>query len=225
VCNLTNLKLLNFSLLLLAISNITHAFHAAHVTTTEHRANSGSGNASVTTASEVSVASVRAARMVVLAKREAAEIAVADRAADQEFLSELSANPEVLRAARIKVEGFSMAVATATIAANAETRRAYDSASTEQERFYFRQLDRVRAELAAIKIQLGSEKARAAAAERELAIELRARIPASASTSGTLVLGKPPLAPGTPVRSRTGSGSSPFRDRTGSDGAASGAAK
>ncbi|HLB94239.1 MAG TPA: hypothetical protein VJJ81_03240 [Candidatus Babeliales bacterium] len=129
----------------------------------------------------------------------------AEVAADQAFLSELTDDSVMLRKVRIQAEDYSMAVAKATHAANAETYRAYESALNSQEQFYFRVLDRVRAELAAVKKQLVTERIRAEMAEREL-VELRTRIPTSASTP--MLSGKPPLAPGTPIRRRTGSGGS-----------------
>lgn len=131
--------------------------------------------------------------------------ASAEVAADQEFLSELTDDSVMLRKVRIQAEDYSMAVAKATHAANAETYRAYDSALSTQEQFYFRLLDRVRAQLAAVKKELVTERIRAEMAEREL-VELRTRIPTSASTP--MLSGKPPLAPGTPIRRRTGSGGS-----------------
>ncbi len=204
MCSLINIKLISFSFILLLImtGKISSAAHSARSDVKSVEQFTHTGHASLFV---LRGEAARRADPVAAARADAVEVA-----ADQEFLELVKSDPKYLQAVRIKFENYSMAITAATIAANAESYRAYDSALTDQERFYFIKLDRVRAELAAIRKQFDSERMRAEKAERELSVErelaaeLRAKIITSVSTS---IIGRPPLPPGR-SRSRTSSSGS-----------------
>lgn len=182
MCSLINIKLISFSFILLLImtGKIVNAAHGA-----------GCVSRFVSRGE-----AARRADPAAAARADAIEAA-----ADQEFLKSVTADPKYLRTARLKFEDYDMAIIAAVNAANAESYRTYDSSLIEQERFHFRRLEHVRAELATIKEQLAYEKTYVGTIECEL-VELRAKVPASGSSASTLALGKPPLPPSR-GRSRT----------------------